>query len=165
MPAPPNALEEDVNNVVILLREISEGNRDAFKEFYFHYSPRIGRFLMKMLKSHERVEEVMNDVMLTIWRSAGKFDPEKGRFTTWLFGIAHNKALKSLERDRRYSVERPIHEEDEDYSNTLEDGPDAPRDNTTPEITVLGWELGSLLEWALDRLYKRQLLNIEPCLS
>jgi RNA polymerase sigma-70 factor (ECF subfamily) len=147
-----------------LLRRIGAGDREAFKTFYFEYSPRIGRFLLKMLKHPERVEEVMNDVLMTVWQSAAQFDPDKGRFTTWLFGIAHNKALKALERDRRHSVEQAVDIED-DGVNPLEEGPDAALDPSTPEKTVLGWELGDLLEAALDRLSPEHRMVLELAFS
>ena len=150
---PPEMTAEAMAHELDLLRRIGAGDREAFKTFYFEYSPRIGRFLLKMLKHPERVEEVMNDVLMTVWQSAAQFDPAKGRFTTWLFGIAHNKALKSLERERRYSVEQAVDTRDDaDGGHPLEDGPDAAQDPSTPEKTVLGWELGDLLGAALDRL-------------
>ena len=38
-------------------------------------------------------------------KCADRYDPEKGRLSTWLFGIAHNKGLKLLERNGRYREE------------------------------------------------------------
>ena len=161
---PPEMTAEATARELELLRRIGAGDREAFKTFYFEYSPRIGRFLLKMLKHPERVEEVMNDVLMTVWQSAAQFDPDKGRFTTWLFGIAHNKALKALERDRRHSVEQAVDIED-DGVNPLEEGPDAALDPSTPEKTVLGWELGDLLEAALDRLSPEHRMVLELAFS
>jgi len=161
---PPEMTAEAMARELELLRRIGAGDREAFKTFYFEYSPRIGRFLLKMLKHPERVEEVMNDVLMTVWQSAAQFDPDKGRFTTWLFGIAHNKALKALERDRRHSVEQAVDIED-DGVNPLEEGPDAALDPSTPEKTVLGWELGDLLEAALDRLSPEHRMVLELAFS
>jgi RNA polymerase sigma-70 factor (ECF subfamily) len=139
---------------VVLLGRIAAKDRDAFRQFYFDCSPRIGKFLSKLLKHPELVDEAVNDVMLAVWQCAGEFDPAKGRFSTWLFGIAHNKGLKILERQRRYRAEQPVedepgegHEEDGDGPAPAEHG-----DPSDPERIVLGWELGEILGWALERL-------------
>ena len=82
------------------------------------------------------------------------FDPAQGRLLTWLLGIAHHKGLKVLRQAGRSRAEIPFDtlpppvvdeaEEREDASQAV-----APHD---PERTVLGWELGRALTWALDRL-------------
>nr|MCH9670135.1 sigma-70 family RNA polymerase sigma factor [Gammaproteobacteria bacterium] len=72
--------------------------------------------------------EVVNDVLLTVWQSAERFDPEKGRLSTWLFGIAHNKALKHLQRSRKHTVSTvPVNEEtdaDESHESRAPGSPD-----------------------------------------
>ncbi|MDD5269354.1 MAG: sigma factor [Methylococcales bacterium] len=98
-----NLVDETVG--ATLLKRITEKDHKAFEEFYYLYAEGFGRFLMKMLKQHEWVDEAVSDVMLTIWQMADRYDPEKGRLSTWLFGIAQNKGLKILERNGRYRDE------------------------------------------------------------
>ena len=47
-------------------------------------------------------EELTSDVMVEVWRSAGKFGG-RSRVRTWMFGIAHHKAIDAL-RKRRATV-------------------------------------------------------------
>ena len=139
----------------LLMRRIANQDRKAFEGFYYDYTPRIGSFMMKMLKSPELVDEAISEFMMTIWQNAERFDPAQGKLSTWLFGIAHNKALKVLERQRRHWREETMEQEALDPGENEWDDITAESscvDPHNPEHTVLGWELGDILVWALDRL-------------
>jgi RNA polymerase sigma-70 factor, ECF subfamily len=58
-----NPVDEAVGRSLII--RISAKDRKAFEEFYYLYAEGLGKFLMKMLKRHEWVDEAVNDVMLT----------------------------------------------------------------------------------------------------
>ena len=146
-----------------LMRAVACQDRQAFRVLYDRYAPRIGRYLMKLLKQPQRVDEAVNDTMLAVWQNANRFDPAQGRLLTWLLGIAHHKGLKGLRGARRFSAEVSFDalslaglddsEEQDDTSLAV-----APHD---PQRTVLGWELGQALGWALDRLSSEQRAVIE----
>jgi Sigma-70 region 2 len=88
--------EPDPLEAAKLMRAVANKDRRAFESLYYAYAPRLGRFLVRILKRRDLVDEVLNDVMLVVWQSAERYDPERSRLSTWLFGIAHNKALKAL---------------------------------------------------------------------
>jgi RNA polymerase sigma-70 factor, ECF subfamily len=159
----------DENTGKLLLQRIADKDRKAFEEFYYLYAEGIGRFLMKMLKRPEWVDEAVNDVMLTIWQSAGNYDPERGRLSTWLFGIAHNKGIKTLERYGRHR-EESLDELPDMFGSDVEADTDAfALDSTSsvssPEKTVMAWELGDALSWAIERLSPDHQTVIELCFS
>lgn len=81
-----------------LLRCIAAQDRKAFETLYHRYTPRLGRYLMKLLRKPEWVDEAVSDTLMTVWQSAARFDPQRARASTWLFGIAHHKGLKTLVR-------------------------------------------------------------------
>ena len=151
-----------------LLKRIAKKDRKAFQEFYYLYAEGFGRFLMNMLKHFDRVDEAVNDVMLTVWQSAGQYDPEKGRLSTWLFGIAHNKGLKILERAGRHrevsldDCQEAIDGEDELVSAAFDT---ASPSATGPESVVMGWELGDAMSWAFSKLSSDHQAVIELCFS
>jgi RNA polymerase sigma-70 factor (ECF subfamily) len=151
-----------------LLQRIAAKDRKAFEEFYYLYAEGIGRFLMKMLKRQEWVDEAVNDVMLTIWQSADRYDSERGRLSTWLFGIAHNKGVKTLERYGRHR-EESLDDIPDDIASAIETGADSFDTNVSttsgPEKTVMGWELGDALSWAFERLSPDHQTVIELCFS
>lgn len=153
---------------VALLKRIATKDRKAFEAFYYLYAEGFGRFLMKMLKHQEWVDEAVNDVMLIVWQSAGSYDPERGRLSTWLFGIAHKKGLKILERNGRYreeSLEDYPEEVDSDEDNApgLYNTDMSP--NSQPERVVMGWELGDAMSWAFSKLSADHLAVIDLCFA
>lgn len=149
-----------------LMRAVARQDRNAFKTLYERYAPRIGSYLLKLLKRPDLVDEAVNDVMLAVWQNAGRFDPDQGRLLTWLFGIAHHKGLKALRRAGRSRAEvgfedwRPAGDDEEE----MEQAPLAIAPHH-PERTVMGWELGRALTWALDRLSSEHRAVIELAFS
>ena len=85
------------NDELTLLRRIATKDRKAFEALYHIYYRRLFGYLLKLTRRAELVEEVLNDVMLAIWKGAGSFDG-RSRPSTWIFGIAYHKALKALAR-------------------------------------------------------------------
>jgi RNA polymerase sigma-70 factor (ECF subfamily) len=82
-----------------LLKRIAEHDRAAFHELYLIYHRRLARFLMRITSRHDVADEIINDTLWVVWRSAGDF---RGQSTvsTWIMGIAYRRALKTL-RSRR----------------------------------------------------------------
>ncbi len=87
-----------------LLRQVSAGDRTAFKELYLIYHRRLARFLMRMTSRHDLIEEVINDTLWTVWLKAGNFRGDS-LVSTWIVGITYRRALKAL---RRHSTVRPM---------------------------------------------------------
>jgi RNA polymerase sigma-70 factor, ECF subfamily len=78
-----------------LLRRISCADRGAFEQLYFEYHNRLVKFLFRVIRRHEDLEEVINDTFLIVWRHAGEFRGAS-RVSTWIFGIAYHRALKTI---------------------------------------------------------------------
>ncbi len=146
-------LTEDASGKALMLK-IATKDRKAFEAFYYLYAERIGGYLSKMLKRYDWVDEAVNDVMLAVWQSAEGFDPDRGKISTWLFGIAHNKGLKFLERAGRRKEMQLVDTADEFLDGEENEMNDfepvhAP---SNPEKQVMGWQLGEALTWALSML-------------
>ena len=95
-----------------LLRLVVARDRRAFEGLYRLYFPRLVRFIRQVTRRPDLVDEVLDDVMLVVWRRAETFT-ETSRVPTWIFGIAYRQSLKHLQRDgRRARV--PDFQEDEE---------------------------------------------------
>ena len=146
--------EPNAEETASLMRAVAKKDRQAFERLYYIYTPRLGRYLFRLLKHHEMVDEVMNDVMLVVWQSAARYDPPLSRLSTWLFGIAHNKALKALSNVAHRKVEVSIDPiESDDFAEVSDpDDPAVRPDPQNPEQTLMGRQLGRALQWAIDSL-------------
>lgn len=86
-----------------LLAQIASKDKRAFEIFFHRYHRRLFRFLFRLVSRPDIVEEIINDVMFTVWQQAKAFRGES-TVSTWLFGIAYRKALKALERVKRQEL-------------------------------------------------------------
>lgn len=85
---------------VDLVRRVAHGDRAAFETLYGCYYPRLTRFLERMTRQPQLVEEILNDTMLVVWRKAHTYDLS-AKVSTWIFAIAYRKTLKTLKRADR----------------------------------------------------------------
>ena len=88
----------------VWIRQIAEGDRTAFEKLYQAYQARIFRYLFRMVGNAETAEELTNDAMVAAWKAASGFKGQS-KASTWLFGIAHHKALNELRRTAPQTVE------------------------------------------------------------
>ena len=83
-----------------LLSRIAAQDRHAMQEFYLLYYRRLVRFLARVTRRGELVEEIVNDTMLIVWQRAAQFRGDS-RISTWIMGIAWRHGLKSCRREHR----------------------------------------------------------------
>jgi len=86
-----------------LLDRIGNRDREALTILYSRYHGRLLRFLQRLTGDVETAQEAINDVMLVVWNSASTF-AGRSRASTWIMGIAYNKAMKLRIRLQRWTV-------------------------------------------------------------
>lgn len=82
------------------LRAVAGGDREAMGELYADYFPRLFKFLFRFTHDHGTTEELVNDVMLVVWRKSGEFRGDS-RPSSWIFGIAYRHGLKAARKRGR----------------------------------------------------------------
>src|ERR1700749_1740269 len=80
-----------------LIARVVQRDRRAVEGLYRLYHPRLVRFLSNLVRSPQQVEEVLDDTMMVLWRRPEGYNGTS-KLSTWVFGIAYRKALKSLKR-------------------------------------------------------------------
>lgn len=80
-------------------------DENAFADFYNYYAGRVKSFLMGKGMTEEISDELMQEIMLIVWRRAESYDPEKAAASTWLFTIARNRRIDYLRGNSRIEVE------------------------------------------------------------
>lgn len=98
--ADPNADATDR----LLLQRMAAGDRAALATLYRNYHGRLCRFLSRLTRRSEVIEEVINDCLWIAWQKAGDFRGDS-RVSTWIMGIAYRCGLKALRQHGEEPVE------------------------------------------------------------
>ena len=131
----PLSAEEHADRA--LLRQLAAGDRAALSALYQAYHRRLARFVGRMTRRADIVDEVINDCFWIVWQKAGSFRGE-ARLSTWIMGIAYRCALKAL----RQHGEEPLADDDT--------GPHAAHD-PQPEHELRDWIAKGLRQLSADQ--------------
>ena len=103
-----------------LLQKIAKQDEEAMEAFYNQYHMVVYRFSLKRMSEPSDAAEVLNQVMLEVWRTAHRFEG-RSKVQTWLLGITHHKIIDSLRKSTRHEGEEiPENLEDESGQSPLE---------------------------------------------
>lgn len=94
-----------------LLARIADGIEDAFVDFYRRYSPAAMGLALRVLGQRTLAEEVLQEVFVSIWRSARGYDPARGRVRSWLMAQIHHRSVDAVRREeshRRRNIDHLI---------------------------------------------------------
>jgi RNA polymerase sigma-70 factor (ECF subfamily) len=86
----------DVSSDAELIIRIRSGDVRAFEALYDRHSPYVIAVAVRMLGTREEAEDAAQEVFWRIWSDGSRYEPERGRFVTWLFVIAKNCCLDRL---------------------------------------------------------------------
>jgi RNA polymerase sigma-70 factor (ECF subfamily) len=76
-----------------LLMRVASGDQTALARIIDRHGRGLRLFAARLLGSAGDAEDVVQDVFVAAWKHAGRFDPQKGRATTWLYRIAANRCI------------------------------------------------------------------------
>ena len=89
----------------LLLRHVAAGDTDALRDLYSRYGAVLFGLALRTLGDRQLAEDCVQEVFVTAWRSAGRYDPRRASVSTWLFAIARNKTVDALRRRSRRPAE------------------------------------------------------------
>lgn len=84
-----------------LLARVAQEDKSAFAELFSRYATRIKAFLLKAGSPGDDADEIAQEVLVTVWRKAKLFNPEKAAASTWIFAIARNRRIDMLRKRSR----------------------------------------------------------------
>tara|TARA_Y100001968_G_scaffold279568_1_gene275589 strand:+ start:3116 stop:3802 length:687 start_codon:yes stop_codon:yes gene_type:complete len=92
----------DMEQMADCIRAVAEfEDREAFRQLFKFYAPRLRAFLMKRGAKPGEAEEVMQEAMSLVWRKAAQFDQAKASASTWIYTIARNRRIDLIRRAKR----------------------------------------------------------------
>lgn len=80
-------------------------DKKAFMSLFRLMAPRIKAYVMCLGSDASVADDLVQDVMLTVWRRAGQFDRSRAGATTWIFTIARNRRIDMFRRERRPEID------------------------------------------------------------
>jgi RNA polymerase sigma-70 factor (ECF subfamily) len=77
----------------LLLVRVARGDQAAFEAVYDRLAGPVYGLIRKVVRDPAQSEEVAQEVMLDVWRSASRFDSARGSAVAWVMTIAHRRAV------------------------------------------------------------------------
>lgn len=121
--APPVGLDE-------ILRSVALGDEDAFEQLYRRVAGQVLGVVQRVLRDPAQSEEVAQEVLVEVWRTASRFDAGRGSALTWVLTMAHRRAVDRVrsaqaasdreDRVARRDQQRPFDDVAEQVTDRLE---------------------------------------------
>lgn len=92
-----------------LLRGIAAGAEKALDSLMERHGTRFRRFFERYMGDRDSADDLLVELFVRIWRNADRYDPERGKATTWMYRIATNLAASAARsRSRRRQREAGV---------------------------------------------------------
>ena len=89
---------DGAEDLAAILEAVARGDRRAFARLYERTSAKLYGICIRLLGNEAEAEEVLQDLYVTVWQKAGRFDRGRASPITWLAVLARNKGIDRLRR-------------------------------------------------------------------
>ena len=120
-----------------MLAGVARGDHEAFEAVYDQLAGPVYGLVRKVLRDPAQSEEIAQEVLLEVWRTASRFDPDRGSAAAWVMTIAHRRAVDRVRSEAAAAL----------------------REQKVLPGPVTGEDVAELVETALDRQRVRRCLG------
>jgi RNA polymerase sigma-70 factor, ECF subfamily len=117
-PRPADQVAEPGSDLAALLGQVARGDEAAFRAVYDQAAGQVLGMARRVIRDPAQSEEVMQEVLLEVWRTAARFDPAAGSASAWIMTLAHRRAVdrvrsehSAAQRELRVAVARVDYDE------------------------------------------------------
>ena len=111
---PPQDWTQRSRDLAHWLSRCALGDRAAFKQLYDASSGHLYAVILRIQRDRSLAEDLLQEVYVNAWKSAGSFDAQRAQPLTWLTHIARNKAIDSLRRAQSQPRFESVHRDSDD---------------------------------------------------
>ncbi|MCT2558886.1 sigma-70 family RNA polymerase sigma factor [Tsuneonella sp. YG55] len=90
------------------LVRLGAGDKAALEQVYRATSAKLFGICLRILGDRKEAEDTLQEVYLTLWRRADRFDPARASPITWIAVLARNRAIDRLRRKRTLGPAVPV---------------------------------------------------------
>lgn len=123
-------------------------SRTAFSQIFEYFAPRLKSYLIRLGSDDVSAEEIVQEVMLNVWRKADQYDRNQASVSTWIFRIARNRRIDSHRRLNKPDLD-------------AEDPMLQPSPIEEPDITVNRAQIEGVVRKELETLPEDQLMLLK----
>lgn len=139
------------------LEAVAAGDREGFDRLHERYAGLLYAAIHRILGDPSDTEEVLQEVLNSLWQKAHLYHPGRGRPITWLTSTARNRAIDRLRARKRQSRMREAYGEAAEFlhrSTAPVTGPEAAtRRDTCAKVRSAVMELTGIQREAIEKVY------------
>ena len=106
----------------------ARGEESALAELYDRFGRVAYGLALRIVRDTGLAEDAVQEGFVTVWRSAGRFMPERAKASTWILTLVHRRAVDLVRREERRRAE------------PLEEAPERPADDTVDDVAWMRLE-------------------------
>src|SRR5918998_89093 len=86
-----------------LLRGVALGDEKAFGRLYDMVAPRVYGLIRRVVRDPAQAEEVTQEVLVEVWRTAARFDPHRGSASAWILTMTHRRSVDRVRSEQAHA--------------------------------------------------------------